>query len=36
MKSAFPYPTLFGVVDFEVVAVDVDGRELPYSRISKP
>lgn len=35
MKSIFPYPTLFGVVDFEVTAVDVDGRDLPYSRISK-
>ncbi|MEA5359702.1 hypothetical protein VA596_09155 [Amycolatopsis sp., V23-08] len=36
MKSVFPYPTLFGGVDFEVVSVDVDGRDLPYSRISKP
>lgn len=35
MKSTFPYPTLFGVVDFEVVAVDVDGRDLPYSQVSK-
>ena len=35
MKSVFPYPTLFGVVDFEVVNVNVDGRDLPYTRISK-
>ncbi|MEQ0559449.1 hypothetical protein ABJI51_10245 [Amycolatopsis sp. NEAU-NG30] len=35
MKSVFPYPTLFGVVDFEIASVDVDGRDLPYARISK-
>ncbi|WP_410608798.1 hypothetical protein [Amycolatopsis sp. lyj-109] len=36
MKPIFPYPTLFGAVDFEVAAVTVDGRDLPYSRVSKP
>ncbi|MFI8188771.1 hypothetical protein ACIF8T_08215 [Streptomyces sp. NPDC085946] len=36
MKPVFPYPTLFGDVELEVVSVTVDGAELPYSRISKP
>lgn len=35
MKPVFPYPTLFGDVDVEVVAVSVDGDDLPYSKISK-
>jgi hypothetical protein len=35
MKPVFPYPTLFGAVDLEVAAVTMDGRDLPYSRISK-
>lgn len=36
MKPVFPYPTLFGDVELEVVSVTVDGADLPYSRISKP
>ncbi|SFW54885.1 hypothetical protein [Amycolatopsis australiensis] len=35
MKPVFPYPTLFGAVDLEVVSVSMDGRDLPYARISK-
>jgi hypothetical protein len=35
MKPVFPYPTLFGAVDLEVVAVTLDGRDLPYTQISK-
>ncbi|GAB2574078.1 hypothetical protein GCM10027168_03880 [Streptomyces capparidis] len=35
MKPAFPYPTLFGDIALEVMAVTVDGAELPYSNISK-
>ncbi|MEV4143209.1 hypothetical protein AB0J40_06040 [Amycolatopsis sp. NPDC049691] len=35
MKPVFPYPTLFGVVDLEVEAVTMDGRDLPYAQISK-
>jgi hypothetical protein len=35
VRTAFPYPTLFGDIDLDVVAVSVDGAELPYSRISK-
>ncbi|WP_439661409.1 hypothetical protein ACSHWB_07845 [Lentzea sp. HUAS TT2] len=35
MKAAFPYPTLFGDVIFEVTAVAVDGSPLPYSHVSK-
>ena len=35
MKSIFAYPTLFGSVDFEIITVTIDGRELPYSQISR-
>jgi hypothetical protein len=35
VKAAFPYPTLFGDVSFEVTAVTVDGSPLPYSHVSK-
>lgn len=35
MKPVFPYPTLFGDLDLEVVSVTVDGGVLPYSKISK-
>lgn len=35
MKAAFPYPTLFGDVSFEVTAVTVDGTPLPYTHVSK-
>jgi hypothetical protein len=35
LKPIFAYPTLFGSVDLEVMAVTVDGRELPYSQISR-
>ncbi|WP_086843724.1 hypothetical protein [Amycolatopsis kentuckyensis] len=35
MKPVFPYQTLSGDADLEVVAVTMDGRDLPYSRISK-
>lgn len=36
MRAAFPYPTLFGDVDLEVMSVSVDGVDLPYAQISKP
>ncbi|TDU83160.1 hypothetical protein EV138_5620 [Kribbella voronezhensis] len=35
MRSVVPYPTLFGEIDFEVVAVAVDGADLPYGKISR-
>ncbi|MFJ9915223.1 hypothetical protein [Actinacidiphila glaucinigra] len=35
MKPVFPYPTLFGDVELDVVSVAVDGSELPYSKISR-
>ncbi|GAA2810010.1 hypothetical protein [Crossiella cryophila] len=35
MKPVFPYQTFIGIVELEVVAVTVDGIELPYSKISK-
>ncbi|MFZ3497839.1 hypothetical protein ACODT5_32235 [Streptomyces sp. 5.8] len=35
MKPAFPYPTLFGDVGIEVLAVVVDGAELPYLNVSR-
>jgi hypothetical protein len=35
MKPVFPYPILFGEPDLEVMAVTVDGAELPYAKISK-
>ncbi|MEU4061212.1 hypothetical protein AB0F25_02085 [Streptomyces wedmorensis] len=37
MKSVYPYPTLFGDVDLDVLSVTVDGTAaLPYSHVSKP
>lgn len=36
MKPVFPYPTLFGDIELDVVSVSVDGADLPYSKISKP
>lgn len=36
MKSAYPYPTLFGDISAEVASVSVDGADLPYSCISRP
>jgi hypothetical protein len=35
MKPIFPYRTLFGNVGLDVVAVTVDGIELPYANISR-
>lgn len=35
MKSAYPYPTLFGDVSAAVTSVTVDGADLPYSCISR-
>ncbi|MDX3585630.1 hypothetical protein [Streptomyces europaeiscabiei] len=35
MKPVFPYPTLFGDVDLEVMSVTVDDAQLPYSNVSK-
>lgn len=35
MKAAFPYPTLFGDVILDVIAVTVDGSPLPYTHVSK-
>lgn len=35
MKPVFPYPTIFGAVDFEVATVAIDGRDLPYSQVSR-
>jgi hypothetical protein len=35
MKPMFPYPTFFGDVDLDIVAVTVDGAQLPYSKISR-
>jgi hypothetical protein len=34
VRSAFPYKTLFGDIDLDVVAVAVDGAELPYTKVS--
>ncbi|WP_030251812.1 hypothetical protein [Streptomyces violens] len=34
MKSVFPYPTVFGDIDFEVASVTVDGAPLPYAQVS--
>ncbi|MFJ8014550.1 hypothetical protein [Streptomyces sp. NPDC096339] len=34
MTAVFPYPTLFGDVELQVVSVTVDNRELPYAMIS--
>ncbi|MDN3238680.1 hypothetical protein [Glycomyces tritici] len=35
MKSAYPYPTLFGDITVDVASVTVDGAGLPYSCISR-
>lgn len=35
MIPVFPYPTVFGDIDLEVVSVSIDGSSLPYARISK-
>lgn len=35
MIPVFSYPTLFGDVDLEVLAVAVDGADLPYAKVSK-
>ncbi|MFE0653039.1 hypothetical protein ACFVZH_31150 [Streptomyces sp. NPDC059534] len=36
MKSVYPYPTLFGDVDLDVLSITVDGTSsLPYSHVSK-
>jgi hypothetical protein len=35
VKPMFPYQTLFGNVDLEILSVAVDGRDLPYTQISK-
>lgn len=34
MKPVFPYPTLLGDVECDVVAVSVDGKPLPYTNVS--
>ncbi|MFE5481938.1 hypothetical protein [Streptomyces sp. NPDC056527] len=37
MKSVYPYTTLFGDIDLDVLAITVDGTSpLPYSHVSKP
>ncbi|MEU8538567.1 hypothetical protein AB0C52_00975 [Streptomyces sp. NPDC048717] len=37
MKSVYPYATLFGDIDLDVVEVSVDGTAaLPYSHVSRP
>lgn len=37
MKSVYPYPTLFGDIDLDVLSITVDGTSpLPYSHVSKP
>ncbi|MEU8619264.1 hypothetical protein [Streptomyces sp. NPDC048623] len=37
MKPVYPYTTLFGDIDLDVVAITVDGTApLPYSHVSKP
>jgi hypothetical protein len=37
VKSVYPYATLFGDIDLDVVAITVDGvSPLPYSHVSKP
>jgi len=35
VKPVFPYPTLFGDIGLEILAVQVDGADLPYARISR-
>ncbi len=34
MKPVFPYPTLLGDVECDVVSVSVDGKPLPYTKVS--
>jgi hypothetical protein len=34
MKPAFPYPTLLGDIGWDVVSVSVDGKPLPYTKVS--
>ena len=34
MKPVFPYPTLLGDIECDVVSVRVDGKPLPYTKIS--
>jgi hypothetical protein len=34
VKPVFPYPTLLGDVECDVVAVSVDGKPLPYTNVS--
>ncbi|MGC9376182.1 hypothetical protein [Streptomyces sp. MH13] len=34
MKTVFPYPTLLGDVACDVVSVNVDGKPLPYTKVS--
>ncbi|WP_330458047.1 hypothetical protein OIB37_14760 [Streptomyces sp. NBC_00820] len=34
MKPVFPYPTLLGDVSCDVVSVAVDGKPLPYTKVS--
>ncbi|MEU8762118.1 hypothetical protein [Streptomyces sp. NPDC048659] len=37
MKSVYPYPTLFGDIDLDVLSISVDGTSsLPFSHVSKP
>ncbi|MEU1860790.1 hypothetical protein [Streptomyces gardneri] len=37
MKSVYPYTTLFGDIELDVLAITVDGTSpLPYSHVSKP
>jgi hypothetical protein len=35
MRPVYPYPTLFGDVDVDVVGVSVDGLQLPLTHVSK-
>ncbi|MEU6979521.1 hypothetical protein [Streptomyces sp. NPDC046371] len=37
MKSVYPYATLFGDIDLDVLSISVDGTtSLPFSHVSKP
>ncbi|WP_327376139.1 hypothetical protein OG393_20640 [Streptomyces sp. NBC_01216] len=37
MKSVYPYPTLFGDISLDVLAIAVDGTSpLPYAHVSRP
>lgn len=35
MTQVFPYPTLFGDIELDVVGVAVDGVDLPYAQVSR-